>query len=163
MKRWYAVFCKPGDESVAEANLERQGFRAYCPRIAATRNGIGRAPLFPRYLFVELDLDHAPWRAVNGTYGVVGLVQFGQRPSALPVGVIEEIMSREGLDGLIQLPEQVPFLHGDSVVVEAGPLFEQLGIYQGQAGSGRALVLMHLLGREIKVKLPSAQIRGKAA
>jgi len=163
MKRWYAVFCKPAGEPIAEANLIRQGFNCYCPRIAATANGLGRAPLFPRYLFVELDLDASPWRSVNGTFGVVGLVQFGPRPSALPQGTVEEIQAREDERGLISLPKQSALKPGDGVVVEAGPLFEQLGIYKGMTAQGRALVLMRLLGREITVRLPSMQVRRAAS
>lgn len=163
MKRWYAVFCKPASESIAEANLIRQGFVCYCPRIAATANGLGRATLFPRYLFVELDLDASPWRSVNGTFGVVGLVQFGPRPSALPLGAVEEIQAREDERGLISLPKQSALQPGDGVVVEAGPLFEQLGIYKGMTAQGRAMVLMRLLGREINVRLPSAQLRRAAS
>lgn len=163
MKRWYAVFCKPAGESIAEANLIRQGFHCYCPRIAATANGLGRAPLFARYLFVELDLDASPWRSVNGTFGVVGLVQFGPRPSALPLGTVEEIQAREDERGLVRLPEQSALKPGDGIVVEAGPLFEQLGIYKGTTAQGRAMVLMRLLGREITVRLPSAQLRKAAS
>ncbi len=162
MMRWYAVFTKSASESVAEANLERQGFHAWCPRIAATRSGVGRAPLFPRYLFVELDLDAAPWRSVNGTFGVVGFVQFGPRPSALPVGVIEALQERQGKNGLIELPKQAPFKPGDNVAIEAGPFLHQVGIYEGMAGASRAHVLMRILGGEVRVKLPAQVLRACA-
>lgn len=159
MKRWYAVFAKAGREAMAEANLIRQSFRPYLPRVSATARGVGRAPLFPRYLFVELDVDAAPWRAVNSTFGVIGLVQFGPRPSPVPEGVVEGIMEREGPDGLIQLPKQVPFQPGDRVSVEDGPLLARIGVFDGMTAAGRAQVLMDLLGGRIRVQVPATVLR----
>lgn len=62
MNRWYAVYTKTGAENLAEGHLQRQGFRVYLPRYRkerrhARRITLVKAPLFPRYLFVELDLD----------------------------------------------------------------------------------------------------------
>lgn len=159
MRRWYAVFAKPGREAVAEANLIRQDFRPYLPRVPASKRGGGRAPLFPRYLFVELDVEAGPWRAVNSTFGVIGLVQFGPRPSPVPHGVVEAIMEREGPDGLVQLPKQVPFQPGDRVSVEDGPLLARIGVFDGMAAAGRARVLMDLLGGKISVQVPAAVLR----
>ena len=37
-----------------------------------------RAPLFPGYLFVSLDLTRDRWRSINSTYGVLGLIMGGE-------------------------------------------------------------------------------------
>ena len=86
MKRWYVAHTKPGAERLAEGNLERQGFHAYLPRARLRKRGARGAstvtvPLFPRYIFIQLDLENAPWRAVNSTYGISKLVSFGERPA----------------------------------------------------------------------------------
>ena len=78
-KRWYVAHTKPGQERMAEGHLERQGFHVYLPlrekkRRIGRRTDIIKAPLFPRYLFVELDLSVDRWRSVNGTFGVAYLV-----------------------------------------------------------------------------------------
>lgn len=162
MRRWYAVFCKPASERIADANLERQGYITYLPCIAATAKGVGRAPLFPRYLFVSLDLETERWRSIESSYGVAHLVRFGLLPSPLPEGVVEEIRAREGADGLIELPKQVPFQPGDQVAVEGGPLLAQIGVYEGTNATGRARVLMALLGGQVRVTLPMTQLRKSA-
>lgn len=160
MNRWFVVRTKPGAERVAEINLQRQGFRSYCPYIAATRSKVRRVALFPRYLFVELDLEAEPWRSVNGTFGVVNLVQFGPKPSAVPAGVVEAIMDSENEDGLIMLPQEGSSLRaGDRVVLADGPLDQQFGIIFRLPGQRRAEVLLHLMGRQVKVTAPLSHVR----
>ncbi len=75
MVRWYAVRTQPNQEARAEHQLQRQGFATFLPRIGksvrhARKLRQVRAPLFPGYLFVQLDLTRDRWRAVNSTYGV---------------------------------------------------------------------------------------------
>jgi len=160
VNRWFVVRTKPSSERVAEINLQRQGFRSYCPYIAAARTNVRRVPLFPRYLFVELDLEAALWRSVNGTFGVINLVQFGPKPSAVPAGVVEEIMSRENEDGLIMLQPEDPSLRaGDKVVLADGPLDQQFGVIIRLPGQRRAEVLLHLMGRQVKVTTPLSHVR----
>lgn len=160
MNRWFVVRTKASSERVAEINLQRQGFRSYCPYIAAARANVRRVPLFPRYLFVELDLEAALWRSVNGTFGVVNLVQFGPKPSAVPAGVVEEIMSRENEDGLIMLqPEDSSLQAGDKIVLSDGPLDQQFGIIIRLPGQRRAEILLHLMGRQVKVTTPLSHVR----
>ena len=51
-------------------------------------------PIFPRYLFVVLDLDRDRWRSVNGTFGVARLVMMaGDRPQPAPHGVVEALVA----------------------------------------------------------------------
>ena len=61
MKRWFAVHTKAHREHQALDNLNRQGFEAWLPQYQKGRRHAGRAetvtrPLFPRYLFVAVDL-----------------------------------------------------------------------------------------------------------
>ncbi len=39
---WYAVFCKPRGEATAEANLLRQGYNIYLPRLVSERRKAGK-------------------------------------------------------------------------------------------------------------------------
>lgn len=159
MKRWYVVHTKRDGERIAEINLAQQGYRTYCPQISAIPSRVRRVALFPRYMFVELDLDSAPWRSINGTMGVVGLVQFGPKPSAVPDGVVEDIMRREDSDGLIVLPDpNLNLRAGDKIMLSNGPLDQQLGVIHRLTGPRRAEILLHLMGRQIKVTAPLNQV-----
>ena len=60
-QRWYVVQSQPNAELKAVAHLNRQGFATYLPRYLKRRRHARRveiiaAPLFPRYLFVSIDL-----------------------------------------------------------------------------------------------------------
>src|SRR3546814_1166550 len=79
MTRWYVAQTQAQGEERARLNLERQGFRTYLPRYRrerrhARRRDVVKAPLFPGYIFIELDLEQSPWRSINGTFGVTRLV-----------------------------------------------------------------------------------------
>ena len=73
--RWYVVHTRPHRERRAEANLLRQGNRAWLPQMERSRRHARRIetvrmPLFPGYLFVSLDMARDAWRAIDGTFGV---------------------------------------------------------------------------------------------
>jgi len=82
---------------LAVEDLQRQGWQPFLPFHLATRRHARkfravRAPIFPRYLFVGLDLARDRWRSVNGTVGVQRLVMAGDQPLPVPVGVVETLM-----------------------------------------------------------------------
>ena len=164
MQRWYVVHTKPGKERVAEGNLLRQGFEAYLPRLASRKRHARRTievavPLFPRYLFVALDLAVERWRSVNGTYGVQRLVAFGERPAALPDGVVPDLKAREGADGVIRETAVRRFEKGERVAIAGGALSENDAVFEARDGAGRVTVLLSMLGRQVSVRLSEDRIR----
>lgn len=165
MKRWYVVHTHPGAEAMAEGHLARQGFEAYLPRRLKERRHARRvdriaAPLFPRYLFVAIDLAVQRWRAIHSTFGVASLVSFGERPAAVPEGVVEEVQRREGQDGLIALAPEQPFAPGEPVRITGGTFAEQSALFQTADDGQRVIVLLNLLGRDVRVRLPRAAVCG---
>lgn len=164
MKKWFVVYTKAGQERLAEGNLRAQGFTTYMP-ILAVRKKQGRktiaatVPMFSRYLFVQGDLETMRWRSINGTYGVSGLVTFGERPASVKDGVIDELRDREDVDGVIRLAAVSPFQEGDAVEVTEGPLSHVKGLFSAKTANERGIVLMSLLGREVPVKLNQQQLR----
>src|SRR5215216_7584524 len=77
-ERWFLVHTLPKSERKAEFHLGAQGFRTYLPQIRKTIRHARqlktvRAPLFPRYLFVILDLQRDRWLSVRSTVGVSSL------------------------------------------------------------------------------------------
>ena len=81
-ERWYVVRTQPHREARAYYQLQNQNYQVFLPRFPKSRRHARKfdtvlAPLFPRYLFVGLDLTRHPWRSVNGTYGVEHLLMRG--------------------------------------------------------------------------------------
>ena len=92
MKQWFVANTKSNEERKALFNIRRQGFVAYLPQYKKTRRHARKIeavlePLFPKYLFVQLNLDHESWSCINSTIGVKRLVQFGNKPGRSPQGL----------------------------------------------------------------------------
>ena len=100
MKNWYVVYTQPNGENLADLHLQRQGFEVYLPRYskmishARYLKKVSR-PLFQRYLFVRLNIETQLWRSINGTLGVTRLVSRGEKPVAVPEGIVDELKKRE--------------------------------------------------------------------
>ena len=74
--RWYVVQTHPHAESRAMEQLRQQGFVTYLPKLLKQRRHARKVetvirPLFPRYLFVLVDITTQRWRAIHSTIGVL--------------------------------------------------------------------------------------------
>ncbi|MDO9414058.1 MAG: transcriptional activator RfaH [Pseudolabrys sp.] len=155
---WYVVQTQPNAERKALAHLSRQGFTAYLPRYHkkrrhARRTEIIAAPLFPRYMFVSIDMASQRWRSIRSTVGVSNLVCNGEAPAAVPPGIVEALLLREGEDGLIDIGPGPQFAHGDKIRVRDGAFGDCLGIFESATDSERVLILLDLLCRKVRVVL----------
>lgn len=167
MKRWYVAYTHQGAEIMAEGELQRQGFTTYLPRCLRTVRHARRVrdlivPLFPRYLFVEIDMQVQRWRSINGTRGVSYLVSMGDRPAAVPDGIVDEIRSRETDGNLIELPQTVPYETGETVEITSGALADQVGKFIRVDAKQRVVLLLELLGRGLEVSVSSETVRAYA-
>ena len=163
MKNWYVAYTQPSGEDKAMFNLHRQGFEAYLPKVSATRRHARRVekvrrPLFPRYLFIRMDLSAERWRAVHSTIGVTHLICNGDTPMPMPPQVIDEIRARETGDGVVNLFDEKRFRCGDAVRVTDGPLLDHTGLFECIDGRERVIILLNILGRESKVGLPQEYV-----
>ena len=154
--RWYCVFTQSEKEQYAQKNLLTQDFASFCPMQRRTIRHARRIrdvcrPLFPRYLFVHLDVSRDLWLQINRTFGVVGLVMSGDRPIPVPAGVVEcllevsdrkEIVSREALES---------FRPGDRVLVLSGPFAGQVSQVYRLDDRGRVCFLLSIMGGAVPV------------
>lgn len=158
MTPWYAVFCKPRQETVAETNLANQGFGVYLPRLTGTRRRAGRwidtvEPLFPRYLFVAAELEAQSLAPIRSTKGVNGLVRFGGEPAVVPDRLIAALRQREDAATGLHDCRRPLFAPGDRVKLMGGPLAGLDGVFAAETGDMRVIVLMELLGRQNRLEV----------
>src|SRR5579875_425850 len=163
VNQWYAVRTQSSAEGKAEANLRHQGFETFLPRFRKLRRHARRAesvlaPVFPRYLFVNFDIDAQAWRCINGTFGVVSLVSFGLLPSVVPRQIVDAIRARCDDACVMELPEPA-FKPGQRVLIERGPLADLIGLFERISGDRQVVLLVGLLGRALRVALPFATVR----
>ena len=154
-ERWYVAMTVPRKERLAATQLDNQHYRSFLPLQLETRRHARKfttvlAPVFPRYIFVILDLERQRWRSVNGTFGVQRLITDGERPLAVAPGIVETLMQSSDQRGaLIYKADELAI--GDEVKLVSGPFAGSLGVLQRLDGAGRVQILLSLLGGPVKV------------
>ena len=163
MVRWHVIRSKPRCESTAQTHLERQGFRTYFPRILQPTRVRGRwvdriEPLFPRYLFLQLDIEKQSLAPVRSTVGVTDIVRFGAEYATVLDEVVQELMNRaEPETGLCRLRERL-FERGANVRVSEGAFSGLEGVFECYEGEERVLILLEVLGPQTRVRIPIDQV-----
>jgi transcription antitermination factor NusG len=160
--RWFAVNTHPASEYTACRHLEYQGLQTFLPQVLRTIRSGRRIktelrPHFPGYVFVRLNLDSDPWRSVDNTRGVRGLVKAGEKPVALPVGVVEALQEMTLENGQISFSSVLRT--GTNVKFLAGPFAEMIGSLERLDAKGRVLVLLDLLGRRTHVSAHAFELK----
>ena len=163
MNRWYVAHTHAKGEAKALWHLNLQGFTAYLPRYRKRRRHARRIesvlrPLFPGYLFVNMDLGKARWRAIQSTIGVHELICNGEMPALLPAGVIEDIRASEDESGAVPVRTSDPFEKGEAVRITRGVWCEQVGLFERMTDDERIVILLNLLGRPLRVQLPMSSV-----
>jgi transcriptional antiterminator RfaH len=167
MKQWYVVQTHAMAEEKAVSNLKRQGYGSYLPRYLKKRSHARRIdwiarPLFPCYLFVEMDVGATQWQAIRSTFGVSHLICIGEVPAPVPEGIVEAIIACENGDGHVGLTVCNMFKKGQEVEIADGPLAEISAIFDCIDDKDRVFVLMELLGRQVRVRVPLEAVRASA-
>jgi transcriptional antiterminator RfaH len=159
---WYVVRTQSRAEEKAMQHLTNQGFVTYLPRYRrrvrhARRNEIVLRPLFPGYLFVNLDPDRCRWRSINGTVGVREILTNGDTPLAVPDRIIDEIRAREDETGVVKLVAPT-FARGQVVRLLEGPMADMNGLFEEMRDENRVVLLVSLLGRKVRMQVPVAAV-----
>lgn len=151
--KWYVVKTKPSQEQLALTELRNQEFEIYYPRMKILRRGVWVfIPLFPSYLFVQLDLDKTVrWQAINGTRGCKQIICMDpEKPSPLPRGFIDDLMKREYQGEFVKVAEKINYKKGDKVLIKEGPFRGHSGICEIST-TKRVGILLDLLGSKVMI------------
>lgn len=158
---WYVVRTKPRQETLAEANLLRQGYAAYLPRLKVLRRirrqQVSRLePMFPQYLFFRPGREGQSIAPVRSTLGVLGVVRFGIEPAELDAKKLDAILALESRQNQASIEELSAIVPGTRVAIVEGPLAGLEGLVSSVSAK-RVEVLMQLLGNDTRVRFaPSA-------
>ncbi|WP_341501658.1 transcription/translation regulatory transformer protein RfaH [Gallaecimonas sp. GXIMD4217] len=163
MRAWYLLYCKPKQEAKAKWHLDNQGFNTYLPQILVERVKRGRRvrqeePLFPNYLFIELDDELDNFTAVRSSRGVSDFVRQGPLPLKAPAGLIKDLVLNEERLEQLGAGQHAPKA-GEVVVISSGPFSGLKAVYQMPKGGDRALVLVELLGKLTRLEVDNKDIQ----
>jgi transcriptional antiterminator RfaH len=149
MLSWYVLLTEPQRENIVQTQLQNQGLNTYLPVARAARIRQGRRaylPFFPRYIFVQVDLDAVGRSVLKWTPGVTSLVSFDGDPAAVPDVVIALLKER------LEAAREQSFgglKPGDRVRLRQGPLRDLEAVFdRALSPSGRVRVLLNFLGKQ---------------
>lgn len=160
MITWCVAHTHPSKEFIVQNNLLEQGYDVYLPRFKKIRRHARKvdevlSPLFPRYVFVGMDLEHTQWRSINGTRGVSYLLMSDLvTPSVVSSRVIDDLKSQEIEDGIVTIDSLMTFVSGDKVRVLDGVFKDHIASFEHFDERSRVRLLLSFLGRDMQITLP---------
>ena len=150
---WYTLHSKPNQELLLWNQLQLREVESYFPRLVRKPvNPRSRrwAPYFPGYLFIHVDLEVFPYRAVAWLPGMHRIVAFDGQALRRQV----EAANAQTQDPLAGLQP------GDLVRITSGPFAGYEALFDTRInGTERVRVLLKLLAREhVSLEVPAAEV-----
>lgn len=157
---WFAIRTNIKCERRAQMGLDALGYRTYLPQCVrwvshARIKTRERRPLFPRYLFVELDINREGTDGIRTTDGVEGILGNAGVPVSMPGRFVTELLTRE-LKGEFDEVKDGELPKGAKIAILEG---EYDGLIAVLTGGKNHHVLCKVIGQAREIKLPLASVR----
>lgn len=157
---WYIVLTRPRQELRAKEHLQLQGGEVFLPLFQHETVRRGKRtevqePLFPGYLFLNVDEGDALLSKVRSTQGARQLLCFNNQPVKMAEQLIQDLHQRcKNADNAPQ------FTQGQSVTLKDGPFKNYQAIFKNYDGQERAIILLNLLNQqnELLVELTNIEL-----
>ena len=148
--KWFLVYTKAREEERAKKNLENQGFKTLLPMIACEKisqpKSFSLKPMFPRYLFIMINVEIGNWHLIKSTRGVSHLVLFDNKFAVVPNAVIEFIKTRVNNHSIVkQKVTRQLFQKGDKLVINKGIFQGKEAKFLSMTGKERVRILLKLI------------------
>ena len=162
---WYVLRTKTGHEDRVRSRLENKTecLSVLLPKaeVMVTRNGRKKRflkPIFPGYIFVEMELNDNFWYEIKNTPGVINFISSGNDPIPVHENEIEYIMTL--VDG-----EKTPILEttfevGDAAQIVNGPFMGTSGVISEiNIKRKKIKVAIDILGKQVAIDLDYDDIK----
>lgn len=158
---WAVVNTHPYRECLACDHLSRQAFSVYCPMVRKRIRHARRLrdvlrPLFPGYLFVQINPSIHRWRPILSTFGVRTLVRFGEELGLLEDSLIQRFKARE-IDGALDTAAADYRVGQRARIVDGafeGAVVSILSLHE----KDRIVVLLDLMCQTVRMKLDASRL-----
>ncbi len=167
---WYVAYTEPRQENLAVANLQRQGFLTYLPlyktgkkkssKSAACGSAparVGYEPMFPRYMFFKPSSHKQSISTVRSTRGINSIVRFGPNFALVQPDILAAIQEHERQRSREEPGDIGSLEPGCRIRLNDAALNGLEGLVHS-VSTQRVIVLMEILGRQTRVKLPQHQV-----
>ena len=162
---WVLIYTKAKEEKKANDNLRNQGFKTFLPLIAPTNKSNelkSLVPIFPRYLFAQIDLETDNWTSIKSSYGVSHIVMFSEEFTVIPDDIIQSIRDKlDKTDVYKQDILEVDYRKGDPVSIKEGRFAGLDAIFLSKKSKDRVRLLLKLLNTTVVSELNKSHIRNK--
>tara|TARA_Y100000385_G_C12911935_1_gene558721 strand:- start:343 stop:891 length:549 start_codon:yes stop_codon:yes gene_type:complete len=162
---WVLIHTKANQELIAENNLNKQGFKTFLPLILSSnkdKHTKSSVPVFPRYLFAQINIDLDNWNSIKSTYGVNKIVMFSEYFPSIPSKVIKLI--KEKLDKSGVYKEDVSFVdykEGDKVSIKKGKFEGVDAIFLSKKSNDRVRLLLKFLNSSVVAEITKSDLGNK--
>lgn len=158
MENWFIIKTKPFKEDHVSSLFSQAAIRTLNPKIRERcyQKGVPAfriKPLFPTYLFLNIDFDNAQnIHLVKYTRGVSRILSAEGKPVAVVPDIIATIQGNMNQVGLVG--QQSRFQKGDPVRVKSGLLKDLIGLIERPTSANeRICVLLNLVNYSMKATL----------
>jgi transcriptional antiterminator RfaH len=153
---WYVLRVKSRAESKVASQLNRDAFTTFYPRIKTPRPNSGPVlmPLFPGYLFLQIDINSADAMLTHDRSGVLGWLRFGDTSPFLTNEIVNKIKQRENEINNAG-GQWRNFRPGEMVHVISGNLVSLGEVLKEPDSSNQHIrVLLDFMGRKVSARVP---------
>lgn len=155
-KKWYVFYVYPKFEVKVHDYLQKEDFESFLPltwvvRHWSDRRKRMRVPLFPSYIFVNIERDRI--HEVTRIPKVIRCVTFNGIPASLKqkeIDCIKQIIANEFSFEVVHSPSI-----GDHVMIVKGALTGMEGVLVEERGDQRFALRLELLQQSILINVPS--------
>ena len=162
---WVLIYTKAKQEIKANKNLQNQGFKTFLPLIAQTNKNskfLPPVPLFPRYFFVQINLELDNWTLIKSSYGVSNIVMFSEKLTPIPFDIIKLIQDKlDKSDIYKEKVSIVDYKKGDSISIKEGRLAGIDAIFLSKKSKDRVRILLKLLNTSVIAEVTASDIGNK--
>ena len=162
---WVLIYTKAKEEKKANENLKRQGFKTFLPLIAPTNKDTkfkSLVPVFPRYLFVQINVDLDNWTCIKSSYGVSHIVMFSEKFTSIPNNIIKLIQEKLDESGIFKEDVSiVDYQKGDPISIKGGKFAGIDAIFLSKKSKDRVRLLLKLLNTSIVAEITKSDIGQK--
>ena len=162
---WVLIYTKAKEEKKANENLQKQGFKTFLPLISpSTKNSVFKSlvPVFPRYLFAQINFETDNWSSIKSSYGVSRIVMFSEKFTSIPNNIIEFMQDKLNEAGIYKEDISiVDYQKGDPVSIKEGRFAGIDAIFLSKKSKDRVRLLLKLLNTTVVAEITTSDIGNK--
>jgi transcription antitermination factor NusG len=159
---WCPAYCRPRTEKVVADYCERHGIPCYLPLLRRRKRYQRRTvethlPMFPGYVFVQLDPDTRT--TFLECHRIVHIVNVDENQERILVAELTELQHLEAAQEEVDLEVMPDIKPGMQITITDGPLKGTTGVVEKRKGRTRVTVNVEMLGRSVVAEMDLGEVQ----